>query len=366
MKNRVTSLLSYKNLGASGTEVIDINVQDPISRIDLYFDYTVATVSVMTDHPAACIQKIEIVDGSEVLFSLTGKEALALVYYSTNAYPYESISLTSGGLCSFNIPILFGRWTWDKEFCLVPGYFKNLQLRITWDEDAANASVTTNHCDVQALCMTGEDINPVGFLTSRLINSQPLSSAAHFYVDIDTSRVIRQILMFLEGATSSPGSLYDNVKLSADGDKIVYCNLPRRAHRSIATSLYNTIYLPMTLDNAVTAKTIYQATTELTKIAIDYDATAFVTAQSKFAVPTITAAKIALAASVDIKALTAMIAGIAPHHCYPLVFGDLWEPAGWIDATQHRNLIFDLTSAGAASSSDTFKTVIEQWYKYGV
>ena len=95
-------------------------------------------------------------------------------------------------------------------------------------------------------------------------------------------------------------------------------------------------------------------------IHINYDATAFVTAQTKFAVPTVTSNKIALSASVDIKANTAIIGGQLPfsHLCWP--FGLQDEPSEWYNAPSISNVQLILKSASSVGTSPVTSIILQQ------
>ena len=130
-KYRTTSLLAAKDLGASGTEVIDINVLDTISRINLYWQTKIVTVSVELASLVECISKVELIDGSDVLFSLNAEQLYALNYYDRMQIQDYEASLTVADFTKYQVSIDFGRWLWDPTWALDPKRFSNLQLKIT-------------------------------------------------------------------------------------------------------------------------------------------------------------------------------------------------------------------------------------------
>ena len=155
---RLTSVMAPKDLGAAGTEIVDINIAEQISAFLIRFEFTNVTVSVNTATIQECISKVEIVDGSEVLYSLNANEIQAMHYYATGKFPYSHIGLTVGDINEFTLPIYFGRYLYDPIFALRPERYRNLQCKITWNEDAANASVVVNECGLWAYV----DDNPPG------------------------------------------------------------------------------------------------------------------------------------------------------------------------------------------------------------
>ena len=81
MKYRTATLMAEADqTDGAGTKVIDINIQDIISRIVIYWKIT-KSVSYMMSYCHTDITKIELIDGSEVLHSLNGGQNQALCIY---------------------------------------------------------------------------------------------------------------------------------------------------------------------------------------------------------------------------------------------------------------------------------------------
>ena len=80
MNYRNATILASKALTTSGTETIDINVKDIISRITLSWKVSKSKHS-MDSYAHKDISKIELVDGSDVLHSMNGGENQALCIY---------------------------------------------------------------------------------------------------------------------------------------------------------------------------------------------------------------------------------------------------------------------------------------------
>jgi hypothetical protein len=195
MNYRTAELLVGEDVGASGTKVIDVNVSKPISQIDITFKTTKASQGMSAGSPAN-ISKIELVDGSKRLFSLSGYEAQALAYYSRPGIVCDHGQHIST-LSEFDtFPILFGRHLWDKELAFDPTKFVNPQLRITYDEDVSDTSVSANELEVWAHIFDELAISPIGFL-SAVEHYDYTCGAADSYetIELPDDRAIRQILV---------------------------------------------------------------------------------------------------------------------------------------------------------------------------
>lgn len=122
---RIATILAPQDLTEAGTKIIDVNLQDVISRIDMFWKVTNVTVSLMIDAVTACLSKIELVDGSEVLGSVSGAELQAINFYDRLKMPHHEISLLVGGFFEVGLSLDFGRFLWDPEFAFDPKRFKN-------------------------------------------------------------------------------------------------------------------------------------------------------------------------------------------------------------------------------------------------
>lgn len=361
---RKSTILASMDVGASGTKVIDITLKEQISRISMIFEVTNVTVSVMLAPVTSCISKIELVDGSKVLVSTNAARLQAINYFDNKKLPYDNLSLTVGGKFVFQVNMDFGRYLYDAALALRPEMFANLQLKITFDEDACNTSAVVNALSVYA----DVDDNPAGgaakgYMVVQDIYSYAMAASGHEYPRIPADEAIKRIVVQPLSTDHAPVAMLSNVKVSIDNDKYVPYDLPVENHYRMLTK-YPKVTREYTLDNAVTAKDIYAAVTEDVGIKIAYDGTAFVTAQSLFAVPTITGAKIALAASVDIAALTAVITGALPHNCIPFDFGDEYLTETWLLVGAQSDIRMDIEASSDADSGDTNSVTIQSLRMY--
>ena len=360
MAKRIATIMAPKDLGAAGTEIIEIKAKDVISRMSIGMKVTNVTVSVMLDAVTACISKIELCDGSEVLTGVEGAELQAINFYDTKVMPHHEISLTVGGFFELGLNLDFGRYLWDPVYAFDPKRFDNPQLKITWDEDACNTSAVVNEFSVYGHAFGDEVTTPAAMLVNRQVKKYAMAASSHEYSDLPTDRPIRKIIIRGLSTDHDPITLLDMIKLSLDNDKEVPVNMKAAALDRIIATMYPTITERHTLDAAITAKTLYSALTMDQTIEVNYDATAFVTAQSRFAAATWTGAKCFLRASVDIKGNNAIINGRMPGNCFPVDFGDPETPETWLQAQQHGSAVVDLLSSSDADSGDTVSLVVQQ------
>lgn len=220
MKYRLSQLLAAKSIMTAGTETLDINVTEPISRITVVVRGTNSSWTPV-GQPVQMVTKLELVDGSDVLFSMRGCYAQAVSFYGTKIQPFNYINYTDNGICNANIPIDFGRYLYDPELALVPGRFNNLQLKITHNYALGGATPDACTLEVWADLFDEQVISPVGFLLSKSHWSKTLVASTTDYVELPTDHPIRLVMPAAFSNDEEPDICIDNIKITEDHDKRV-------------------------------------------------------------------------------------------------------------------------------------------------
>jgi len=133
------------SLGAnSGTKTIDLPKSAALSELLLRVSATNGSDANLDNHIFDKITKIEvIVNGSEVVKSLTGKELQAIHYFNTRQVPHDFAKEDANALQWMDFPIQFGRYPGDLEYGLDCRKVTNPQLKITYDFTGAGLSSTS-------------------------------------------------------------------------------------------------------------------------------------------------------------------------------------------------------------------------------
>ncbi len=143
MKYRHAELQYQKTLDDVGTWIQDLKTKDPISAMRFNFSGTNGSISNKSNFINDLITKIEIVDGSDQLISLSLKEAQAIQRRLTSQMPHmrpaEAPNVTQEESCL----IQFGRWMWDKDYYLDLTKFKNPELKVSSNIAAVRAAGNT-------------------------------------------------------------------------------------------------------------------------------------------------------------------------------------------------------------------------------
>ncbi|MDO8302600.1 MAG: hypothetical protein Q7T18_05105, partial [Sedimentisphaerales bacterium] len=218
MSYRNTVILATEALAASGTKIIDIDLSDVISRITI--DVAGLNTAVApTAHPAKMISSVELIDGSDVLWALSGPEALALMYYQNKLTPYANNNYISDENCRTVIDINFGRSLYDKLLAFDPKKFRNPQLKITYDRTAGGAAPDAGDFRVIADVFDQKEVTPMGFISAKEVISYVPTAGANEYIDLPTDRKLRSLIIFARKLKTFPITDVSTVKLSEDNDK---------------------------------------------------------------------------------------------------------------------------------------------------
>lgn len=218
MNYRAATILAEESATTAATKTVDINVRDPISKINIVFKPTNSN-QTLVGHPALCLSKVEIVDGSDVLFSANGKELRAAAYYGRAKDFIDVLDYNISSECMFEAPIYFGRFLNDPMLALDPTKFSNLQIKITHDKSLGGATPTSATLAIYANLFDEKVVSPMGFLMTKEVFSYLPTASAHKYIDLPTDFPYRHILVGGDSAGKMPMWRMDSIKLSEDFDR---------------------------------------------------------------------------------------------------------------------------------------------------
>src|SRR4030042_2780635 len=120
MNYRLSTILDRELHSSDTTKVIDITLADKVSRMVVLYEPLNGAEADPAAHPAKCISKIELVDGSDVLYSLTGQEAQAADWYSNLREPGNLMCYLNGMTAEMVYNINFGRFLYDPLYNFDP------------------------------------------------------------------------------------------------------------------------------------------------------------------------------------------------------------------------------------------------------
>ena len=357
MNYRIASLLASEAATTAATKTIDVNVNKPISRITIQFKGT-NNGSVPTAHPAKMVSKIELVDGSNVLFSLSGIQAQALNYYETGRLPTTIMDYRNDVMAIATFELNFGRWMWDEILAFDPKKFQNPQLKITHDKALGGSAPDAGLLSVFAHVFDGKAATPTGFLMSKEQYSYTLVASAKEAIDLAVDMPYRSLMLQSLTGGKQPWEQYNQIKLTEDNDQVVIINDEKTSDLIKLLNDYpriNELIFALDLD---TAPTHYCTPSYDTGVVGLGEATFNGSLQSVQSyggsfVPT---------GDVD-EHVQFAVQGMCPHGSVLIPFGKPGEIADWYDVSKVGSLRAIITAGSGASGNAALVTQQLKLYK---
>ncbi|GAH69956.1 unnamed protein product, partial [marine sediment metagenome] len=169
------------------------------------------------------ITKIEIVDGSDVIYSTTGTECAAVQLYHTGKMPFLAISANHVAAYNRNqVKILFGRDESDNLYGLDLTKFTNPQLKIThaYTESAAHWASGTQTLSVIATVAEGAPL-PSHFLMTKEIYTWTKATTGDVTIDLPRDYPYRFIVMQATHCATPVYEEFTQTKISCNYDEFV-------------------------------------------------------------------------------------------------------------------------------------------------
>lgn len=356
MNYRLASILPAEAANSAGTKTIDINVADPISRFTVQMKGLNSSDTPVA-HPAKMISKIELVDGSDVLFSLSGVEAQALNFFDEGRMPHTVLNYLNDvyAIATFNIN--FGRFLYDPVLALDPKKFTNPQLKITHDLAEGGSTPDAAQLSVYAHIFDEKEISPAGFLMSKEQYSYTLVSSAKEHIDLATDFPYRKLILQSMSTTKQPWEQYNQVKLSQDNDSKVVINDEKTSDLLKLLRLWpqftETIYAKTAAaaNQVIHCTPSYERIATLVGVAADSDAYIIDTYGGAITVYDDAAASIMM-----------VLSGLSPHGTLCIPFGDQTEIEDWYKVSEIGSL--RLTLKAGSGASGTCEVITQQIRNY--
>ncbi len=227
MRFRTVEMHYELALDDTGTKPIEIKTRDPLSAIRLEFKGSNGSSYNKSNRMDDIITKIELVDGSDVLWALNCKNGQAQQFFNTKQTPFIRIEERGGGSTRQELLMQFGPKLYDLDYWLDLTKFTSPSLKITTDEDAvraiaADGFATGSFKVTVTLHVIEEGANPSkGFLMCKEIYSFTSATSGDEHVPIPMDYPIAGILLRAYVAGNDINENISALKLSCDAGKYI-------------------------------------------------------------------------------------------------------------------------------------------------
>ena len=355
MKYRIASILAPEAANTAGTKTLDVNLADPVSRITIQFK-GLNSDNTPIAHPAKMVSKIELVDGSDVLFSLSGVECQSLNYYDKGYMPHTVLNYMNDVYAIATFDLDFGRFLYDPALALDPRKFVNPQLKITHDKALGGCSPDAGELSVFAHVFDEKEVSPVGFLMNKEQYSYTLAASASEHIDLATDLPYRKLMIQSMSTTLQPWQQYNQIKLDQDNGRRVIINDEKTSNLLKLIRMWpefqETMYAVSTSDaEDYPCAATYERIATLSSVAAAIDSWVVDTYGGSINVDATSGSS-----------FVAVISGLVPHSAFCLPFGLQNEMDDWFNVADVGSLKLSLKGGGSASG--TCEIVSQQLRSY--
>jgi len=330
-------------------------VKDIISRLQVKYNATNGSLDP-TNHPAMQVPKVEIVDGSEVLYSISARQIEALMFYNLKKSRARMIEYRNGNENFMTLDMLFGRKLYDPLLAFDPNQFRNPQLKITHAKALGGCAPSASTLEVFADLFDEKVPSPIGYIMPKQYKTYTTPSApANEYTDLPNDYPIKRILI----QTYKSGLWWDNIVSEVE------LNEEEGKRKPWDVNGYDIMMTAMTQYGAYFESFIGQlVSTTANRF--------FITPNEEYAIGWITYGSQRVYLNSDVHGcecdlvatgsanFRANVQGPIPHGAVPLDCGDQQDPEDWYDVTTKGKVKLRL-KAGAAT---TVNVVLEQLRRY--
>ena len=336
-----------------------MNINTPISAIDVIIRATNGATSNLNNPLHVDVDRVEIIDGTDRLHSLSLVQGIVQHYYEYGRYPNHIISEDAAAVQQEGYRISFGRFLGDPDYWLDPTQFSNLMYRLTGDLTiSATVGFATGTRDVTLIAHTMPERpgGRAGFFMSKEMKSFTSLASGEDRTILPDDYPYRTLgLRAFETAIAFDVDL-TQIKLTQGKDSFIHFDTRathfmdlmeqwRGAAELTVTYFHNdadTIGLFVARNRGVTYNVINSDDMVATHQAETIDQVTLVLLEfSTPATPTVETVSTPIVAN---------IRGAMPHFAGVWAFGDLNDPSQWLSGEEIRNLELVLTQGGAGAA----------------
>ena len=224
MKTRDYLLVNAETLTDSKTftKALDHNLK--IQEIRCRYQATNGGTSNTLGKLNGMITKLEVVDGSDVLHSLSGQECQANNFFRHGRLPFQQLNSKAAGVVIEEFIISFGRFRGDREFYLDTSRFSNPKLSLTSALTiSATAGFATGTGVLTVILKLIEDGASAcrGFIQSQEVDAWTTLASGHHKTDLPLDLPYHSIMVKDLETLIEPDVDISNIKLNINSGRYI-------------------------------------------------------------------------------------------------------------------------------------------------
>ena len=341
---------------------IELKGYAAISAIDVLIRATNGATSNTAAPIHTDIDSISVLDGSQVLFSLTGQEVKGLNCYELGKHAPAVLTQAAAGVQEETFRVHFGRFLGDDEYYMVPSRYQNPILRVQGSMTiSATVGFATATTDMTAIVHTWDQApaGRKGMLITKEYKSFTSAASGDDVTDLPRDfPFVRLMVRSLETSITFETDI-TRLKLSANGQGIVYFDHRTEWVRDQAIMKLGPIDIDQRLLSAdAEAEQTYLAWprwAHITPLAdLDVGGVEAITADQATVGLYLLSATPTIAKDATARALALKASGYGPFNTLWLPICDPMDPSEWLDPAGLQQLQLTLTQGGAGATTQVF------------
>jgi hypothetical protein len=224
MKTRDVYLVKGQTLNDSDTVTVDITKGLKILYLILKYSATNGATSNTVGRICHMVSKLSVIDGSNVLHSLSMDEEQAKNFYDNKALPYQFLTQAAGATVTEEAVIDFRRYPGDTAFWLDTSNYANPQLQLTHALTiSATAGFATGTGKLTVIARVIDSGAPArqGFVMAKEIDSFATAAAGDHSTDLPLDFPLAGVMVLDPADGKTPDQQLSNFKLTADTDAFI-------------------------------------------------------------------------------------------------------------------------------------------------
>jgi len=344
MKYRTVVLEDNLDISTAATKTWDLNLNDPISRLSFKFNIqNHATTPVIVAHPARAVTKVEIIDGSHMIASISGEQLLSMNYYDNKRMPQSYINGVTATQSYFTACLDFGRWLWDTELAFDPKRYNNPQIRITYNKALYETSAAYMYLTMWADVFDEKAPSPRGYLKRHEITTWTPANSTKTRLDLPIDFPYRALFATGYSTTDTVKAAIEQLKISEDTDKKVPIDINTKYLAGQIMGDYPPILETVVHVGATGTETLYTMASNEGKFV------GLSTTQEIVFLTSYTADTLVVDCQTGSNRIEGTSTGYIPFHTLPLYFGDRNDLGDWYDPITAAIKKLELIATGSSS-----------------
>jgi len=224
MKTRDVYLINGQTLKDSDTVTLDLTSNLKILYLIVKYSATNGGTSNTLARIAGQVSKLAVIDGSNVLHSLSMDEEQAKNFYDYKALPYQFLTQAAGAIPIEEAIIDFRRYPGDQNFYLDCSQYQNPQLQFTHSltvSATAGFATGTGKLTVIARVIDSGAAPKQGYVMAKELDSFASAASGDHTTNLPLDFPIASLIVLDPQVGQTPDYSLSNFKLSQDNDAFI-------------------------------------------------------------------------------------------------------------------------------------------------